>query len=325
MANTTSCFVGIDVSKTHLDIAIRPTGEQWQIQNDVKEFPALVARLKGLAVERIVLEATGGLEMLVVTHLAAAGLPVVRVNPGQARHFAQATNQMAKTDSLDALMLAHLGEVLKPAIRNLPDLEQLEFEALLTRRRQLVEMSVAEKNRLQQSPPIKRLAKEIAAHIAWLEKRLQQSDQALRQKLEGSPVWRVCDELLQSVPGVGEVTSQTLLSSLPELGKLSNKEIAALVGVAPFAKDSGKKRGQRRVRGGRAEVRAVLYMATLAAIRCNRVIKTFYERLLKAGKKKKVALVACMRKLLTILNAMIKHQEAWCEQEKSARITPAHT
>jgi transposase len=324
MSDTTPSFVGIDVSKATLDIAIRPTGEQFQIPNDDKEFPALVNQLKALPVERIVLEATGGLEMLVFTHLAAKGLPVCRVNPGQARHFAQATNRLAKTDAIDAHLLAHLGEALKPEVRTLPGNEQLEFEALLTRRRQIVEMLVAEKNRLKQYQSVKRVAKEIASHITWLEKRLQQSDKDLRQKLESSPVWRACDQLLQSVPGIGDITSQTLLASLPELGKLSNKQIAALVGVAPYARESGRKRGQRRIRGGRGAVRAVLYMATISATRFNATIREFYERLLKAGKKKKVALVACMRKLLTILNAIIKEQRPWREPQKSAPIAAAH-
>jgi len=316
MTYPTPCFVGIDVSKTTLDIALRPSGEQFQIANDINAFPALVKRLKELPVERIIVEATGGLEMLLFTHLAAAGLPVCRINPGQARHFAQASNQQAKTDAVDARLLAQLGEALKPELRSLPSQAQQEFEALLTRRRQLVEMLVAEKNRLKQATAIKRVVKEIKAHIEWMEKRLKQNDKELRQKLESSEVWRVKDQLLQSVPGVGEVTSQTLLASLPELGKLSNKEIAALVGVAPYAKESGRRRGQRRIRGGRGGVRAVLYMATLTATKCNRVIKEFYERLVKGGKKKKVALVACMRKLLTIMNAMIKHQEAWSEPQK---------
>lgn len=320
MSHSTPCFVGIDVSKQTLDLAFRPSGEHFQIANDEKEFPALVNRLKALPVERIIIEASGGLEVLLFTHLAAAALPVCRVNPAQARHFARATNQQAKTDSVDARLLAHLGEALKPELRSLPSLEQQEFEAILTRRRQLVEMLVAEKNRLQQVSRIKRLRKELESHIAWLEKRLKQSDKELRQKLESNPVWQVNDELLQSVPGIGEITSQTLLASLPELGKLSNKEIAALVGVAPYARESGRHRGQRRIRGGRGAVRAVLYMATVSATRFNPLIKGFYERLLKAGKKKKVALVACMRKLLTILNAMIKHQEGWREREKSAPI-----
>jgi transposase len=324
MSNTTPCFIGIDVSKAHLDIAIRPTGEQFQIQNDDKEFPALVKRLKALPVERIIVEATGGLEMLVLTHLAANGLPVCRVNPGQARHFAQATNQLAKTDAVDARLLAHLGEALKPQHRPLPSEQQLEFDALLTRRRQLLEMLVAEKNRLKQYQSVKRVAKQIQAHITWMEKRLQQSDKDLRQKLESSPVWRINDQLLQSVPGIGDITSQTLLAALPELGKLSNKQIASLVGVAPFARESGRYRGQRRIRGGRGAVRSVLYMATISATRFNPLIKRFYDRLVKAGKKKKVALVACMRKLLTILNAVIKHQKVWREPQKSAQIEVAH-
>ena len=323
MTDSTLSFVGIDVAKATLDIAIRPSGEHFQIDNDDNEFPALVKRLKALSVERIIIEATGGLEMLVFTHLAAAGLPVCRVNPAQARHFARAQNQRAKTDTVDARLLAQLGEALKPDLRPLPSSQQQEFEAFLTRRRQLIEMLVAEKNRLQQSQGIKRLAKEIKAHIEWLEKRLKQSDKDLRQKLEANPVWQVNDQLLQSVPGIGEVTSQTLLAQLPELGKLSNKEIAALVGVAPYARDSGNKRGQRHIRGGRGAVRAVLYMATISATRCNGQIKEFYERLVKAGKKKKVALVACMRKLLTILNAIIKHQESWREPQKSAPIDVA--
>jgi transposase len=320
MSNSTPCFVGIDVSKQTLDIAIRPSGELFQIANDDKEFPALVTRLQALPVERIIVEASGGLEMLLFTHLATASLPVCRVNPAQARHFARATNQQAKTDRVDARLLAHLGEALKPELRPLPSLEQQKFEAILTRRRQLVEMLVAEKNRLKQVRPIKALRKELESHITWLEKRLKQSDRDLRQKLEEHPVWQVNDRLLQSVPGVGEVLSQTLLASVPELGKLSNKEIAALVGVAPYARESGRYRGQRRIKGGRGAVRAVLYMATISATRFNPVIKEFYERLLKAGKKKKVAVVACMRKLLTILNAMIKHQEGWRERQKSAPI-----
>jgi transposase len=320
MSEHTPFFVGIDVSKLTLDIAFRPSGELLQIANDDKEFPALVSRLNALPVERIVIEATGGLEMLLFTHLAASGLPVCRVNPGQARHFAQATGQLAKTDRVDARLLAHLGEALKPELRSLPTAQQQEFEALLTRRRQLVEMLVAEKNRLQPVRRIKRVAKELQAHIEWLEKRLKQSDKDLRQKLESSPVWQVNDQLLQSVPGIGDITSQTLLASLPELGKLSNKQIAALVGVAPYARESGRHRGQRRIGGGRGAVRAVLYMATISATRFNPVIRAFYERLVKAGKKKKVALVACMRKLLTILNAMIKHQESWREVQKSAPI-----
>jgi transposase len=324
MSHPTPCFVGIDVAKESLDVAIRPSGEHWQLANDGKEFAALVARLKPLPIACIVLEATGGYEILVLSYLASAGLPVCRVNPRQARHFAQATPELAKTDSVDARVLAQLGEALKPAVRQLPNAEQVEFEALLTRRRQLLDMLVAEKNRLQQVRASKRIGKELQAHIDWLEKRLRQSDKGLRQKLESSEVWQINDQLLQSVPGVGQVTSLTLLAALPELGQLSHKQIAALVGVAPYAKDSGKRRGPRHITGGRSEVRAVLYMAALTASRRNARIRDFYERLIKAGKKKKVALVACMRKLLTILNAIIKEQKPWREPQKSAQMTAAH-
>lgn len=316
MSLTSPSFVGIDVSKDTLDIAIRPTNEQFTIANSVGELAALSKRLQALSVARIVVEASGGYEVLLVTHLAAAGLPVVRVNPRQARHFAQATNQLAKTDRVDARLLAQLGEQLQPQLRPLPSAEQQEFDALLTRRRQLVDMLVAEKNRRQQVAHLKRLAKQIDAHIKWLEKRLQQSDKQLRETVEKSPVWQVNDRLLQGVPGIGEVTARTLLAALPELGKLSNKQIAALVGVAPYARESGAWRGARRIRGGRAPVRAVLYMATVSATRYNPVIKAFYARLVQAGKKKKVALVACMRKLLTILNTIIKEQKEWREPAK---------
>lgn len=321
---TLACFVGIDVSKDSLEIAIDPTNELFCIANDPREFPALVKHFQSQCIERIIVEATGGYELLLVTHLGAAGLPVVRVNPGQARHFAQAIKEFAKTDRCDARVLAKMGKQLKPPVRVLQSEQQMEFEALLTRRRQLIEMLVAEKNRRQQVGHFKRLAKEIDTHIEWLEKRLKQSDQQLRQKVESSEVWRVNDQLLQGVPGIGEVTSLTLLAALPELGKVSNKEISALVGVAPYARDSGPRRGKRRIKGGRANVRAVLYMATLTATRKNPVIKEFYERLIGAGKKKKVAVVACMRKLLTILNTIIKEQRCWREPQKSAQIIAAH-
>lgn len=325
MTDSSPSFVGIDVSKNTLDIAILPNGQQWQIPNDEKEFPILAQRLKALAVERIVLEATGGYELLPLTYLAAAGLPVVRVNPRQARFFAQATNQLAKTDTVDARVLAHMAQQLELPLRQLPNADQLEFEAFLTRRRQVVDMLVAEKNRRQQVSHLKPLLKEIDDHIEWLEKRLEQNDKQLRQRVESSPIWEVNDRLLQSTPGVGKVTSLTLLAALPELGKVSNKQISALVGVAPYARDSGKRRGQRHIRGGRANVRAVLYMATVTAMRHNPVIREFYDRLVKAGKKKKVALVACMRKLLTILNTIIKEQKPWCEGQKSAQISALHT
>lgn len=308
---TPGVHVGIDVAKDTLEIAARPQHEQWSAQNRLEDFPALIAKLQRLAPERIILEATGGWEAPLANHLAAAGLPVIVINPRQARDFAKATGQLTKTDRVDARLLAHFGEAVKPLVRPLPDEQTQALAALLTRRRQLVEMLTAEKNRLVMVQHRPTLKDDVAAHIAWLTKRIAQLDDDLRQQLEQSPVWRVNDQLLQSVPGVGDVTARTLLSQLPELGTLSDKQIAALVGVAPHARESGPRKGQAHISGGRANVRSVLYMATLTAIRCNPVIKAFYQRLLAKGKRKKVALTACMRKLLIILNAMIKKQKAW--------------
>jgi transposase len=303
--------VGIDVAKDTLEIAARPENKQWSTKNLMSDFPTLIEKLRQIAPERIILEATGGWEVPLANHLAAAGLPVIVINPRQARAFAKATGQLTKTDKVDSRVLAHFGEAVKPPVRPLPDEQTQALADLLTRRRQLVDMLVAEKNRLvtvQHRPALKR---DVEAHIKWLEKRIDQLDDDLRQQLEKSTVWRVNDELLRSVPGVGDVTSRTLLSQLPELGTLSDKEISALVGVAPRPNDSGKRTGQAHIRGGRANVRSVLYMATMTAIRCNPVIKTFYQRLLGKGKLKKVALTACMRKLLVILNSMIKKQKTW--------------
>lgn len=318
-------FVGIDVSKESLQIALRPSQDEWTCANDPSALADLTQRLLALRPERIIVEASGGFEHLVVAHLAAQQLAVVVVNPRQVRDFARALGQLAKTDRLDAHLLAHFGDALRPALRPLADAQAQEFAALLQRRRQLIDMLVAEKNRYQQVRHLSRLAKEVKAHIVWLEKRPQQSDKQLRRQVESNPVWQANDELLQSVPGVADITAQTLLAELPELGTLSNKELAALVGVAPFARQSGTWQGKRHISGGRAAVRAVLYMATLAATRCNRVIKAFYQRLLQAGKQKKVALVACMRKLLTILNAIIKHQQAWSEEPDFARNLAPHS
>jgi transposase len=303
--------VGIDVAKDTLEIAVRPDQEQWSIPNRVEAFPALLEKLQALAPERIILEATGGWEAPLANHLAAAGLPVVVINPRQARDFAKATGKLTKTDQVDARGLAHFGEAVKPPVRPLPEEQTQALAALLTRRRQLVEMLAAEKNRLVTVQHRPLLKKDVEAHVTWLEKRIAQLDEDLRQQLEQSPVWRVKDQLLQSVPGVGDVTARTLLSQLPELGALSDKEIAALVGVAPHACESGKRKGQAHIRGGRANVRSILYMATLTATRCNPVIKAFYQRLLAKGKLKKVALTACMRKLLVILNSMIRKQKSW--------------
>lgn len=313
--STPGLNVGIDVAKDTLEIALRPGNEHWSANNRLDAFPALIKRLRQIAPERIILEATGGWEAPLANHLAAAGLPVIVINPRQARDFAKATGKLTKTDKVDAQVLAHFGEAVKPQIRQLPNDQTQALADLLTRRRQLVEMLVAEKNRLvtvQHRPALKR---DLEAHIKWLEKRVDQSDENLQQQLEQSPVWRVNDQLLQSVPGVGGITSRTLLACLPELGMLSDKEIAALVGVAPHASQSGTRNGPAHIRGGRAVVRSVLYMATLTAARCNPVIKAFYQRLLAKGKPKKVALTAAMRKLLVILNSMIKKQKSWSPEQ----------
>jgi transposase len=305
------CFVGIDVSKDLLEMAVRPSGEKWSIKNNPLEFPALVERLTELAPSRIILEATGGLETLVASHLGAAGLPVCVINPRQARDFAKASGQLAKTDGVDADVLAHFGEALQPPLRELRSTETQLLEALLTRRRQLVQMRTAEKNRLSGMNHPRKIIKDLEAHIAWLDKRISQCDDELKTALQASPIWRTNDQLLRSVPGIGQVVSRTLITELPELGKLSDKQITALVGLAPYANDSGSRCGQRHIRGGRNTVRSALYMATLSAIRSNYRIRSFYERLLSAGKPKKVAITACMRKLLVILNAIIKQQQPW--------------
>lgn len=307
---TTDCFVGIDISKTHLDVAVHATREHWRVAYDPAGVKQVVAQLLALAPTLIVLEATGGLETRVVSAVAAAQLPVVVGNPRQVRAFAQAAGVLAKTDRLDAHVLAHFAAAMRPTPRPLPDAATQQLSAVLTRRQQVVDMLTAEKNRLlQQTEPA--LRKRLRAHITWLTQELGRSEQELTQLIQQSPAWRVQDDLLQSAKGVGPVVSQTLLAEVPELGRLNRKQVAALIGVAPLNHDSGGHRGKRRIWGGRARVRAVLYMGALAATRCNPVIKAFYERLLAAGKQKKVALTACMRKLLTILNAMIQHQTKW--------------
>jgi transposase len=325
MNNNSSCFVGIDVSKASLDVYLHPLDQICSFANSPKEISALVERLKLLTVERIIVEATGGLETLLVSQLAAAGLPVFVINPRQARDFARATGQLAKTDSLDAKVLAQFAQAIRPKLRPIASDQARNLEAILTRRRQLVEILVGEKNRLASTVGQKQIARDIKEHIAWLERRILRCDSELGQALKESPVWRAKEDLLKSVPGVGDVTSRTMIAALPELGELSNKEIAALVGLAPFARQSGRWRGESHIRGGRSNVRSVLYMATLTAVRCNPVIKGFYKRLLKAGKKKKVAITACMRKLLVILNAIVKHQRPWSEQQDFAQNLAAHS
>jgi transposase len=305
-------FIGIDVAKAQLDVAVRSTGatgERWTAPQTEAGVADLVARLQPLAPTLIVLEATGGLERLASAALAAAGLPVAVVNPRQVRDFAKATGRLAKTDRLDAQVLAHFAEAVRPQPRPVPEEQAQLLSAHLARRRQLVEMLTAEKNRLGTAPrPVRQ---RIQTHIAWLEQELQEVEDDLGTTLRASPVWREQDDLLRSVPGVGPVVSTTLLAELPELGTLNRKQIAALVGVAPLNRDSGTFRGRRTVWGGRARVRAVLYLAALVAVRHNPVLRAFYDRLCAAGKPKKVALTACMHKLLVILNALLKHRTRW--------------
>src|SRR5918911_5543302 len=302
-------FIGIDVAQATLEGAVRPTGKQWRVANDAAAIEGLVVRLRDLGPALIVLEATGGLELPLLAALGSAGLPVVAVNPRQVRDFAKALGKLAKTDAIDAQVLAHFAEAVRPAVRPLPDAATQALAALVTRRRQLVEMLVAEENRRRSAPVAIRA--DIQAHIALLRKRLKDLDTELGQALRASPLWREREDVLRSVPGIGPTVTATLLAELPELGTLGRKQIAALVGVAPLKRDSGTLRGKRSVWGGRATVRAALYMATLVATRHNPVIRALYARLLAVGKLKKVALTACMHKLLTILNALMKHRTRW--------------
>jgi len=302
-------FIGVDVAKAQLEFACLPSGETGSVPNVEEGTRELVAHCQALPPTLIVLEATGGYEAALVAALATVGLPLVVVNPRQVRAFAKATGQLAKTDAIDARILALFAERVRPEPRALPDEAVQALDALLTRRRQLVEMLTAERNRLLVArAPVRR---DLQQHIRFLERRLREADDDLHTAVKASPLWRVKDDLLQSVPGVGRVVSLTLLAELPELGRLSHKEIAALVGVAPLNRDSGTLRGKRRVYGGRAPVRAVLYMAALVASKGNPVIRTFYQRLRAAGKPAKVALTACMRKLLTILNAIARDGTPW--------------
>jgi transposase len=306
---TSATFVGVDVAKERLDVAVRPSGEHWSVSNDDAGVAALVARLAPLGPALIICEATGGFERAAIAALAAGRLPIVVANPRQVRDFARASGQLAKTDQLDAGILALLAERVRPTPRPLPDAAVQLLDAVLTRRRQLLEMLTAEKNRLGFAPqPVHR---GIQAHIRWLERQLDDVTKELAALIEASPVWRAKDDLLQSVPGVGPILSCTLLGELPELGTVSDKQIAALAGVAPLARDSGTLRGKRMVWGGRASVRTALFMAAMCARRWNPVIQVFYERLIAAGKPKKVALIACARKLLTILNTMVRNNTRW--------------
>ena len=312
MAAETRTCIGIDVSQRTLEVAVMPSGEQWQVTNEPAAIDGLVQQLAQLEPERIVLEASGGYELALLGALASAGLPVVAVNPRQVRDFARSTGRLAKTDALDAHVLAHFAAAVRPTLRPIPDAATRELAALLARRRQLVEMRTAETNRLATAH--QRVRPSIRELVRFLDKRIAELDRELHDQLRGSPVWRAKEDLLRSIPGVGPVLSATLLAGVPELGSLSHKQLAALIGVAPLNRDSGQWRGQRTTWGGRASVRAVLYMATSVAVRHNPVLRALYDRLLRAGKNRRVALVACMRKLLCICNAVLIHRTPWRDQ-----------
>lgn len=307
----TEIFAGIDVSKQRLDIAVQGAhSRQWSVEHNEAGILDLALELKKIAPTLLVLEATGGLETRLVAALASAGVQLAVVNPRQVRDFARAMGELAKTDEIDARILAMFAERIRPEVRALPDEDARELDALMTRRKQLVDIRVGEKNRLYQAPS-SAVRASIEAHIAWLDARISEVDEDLQKRIQASDLWREKDDLLRSAPGVGPTVSLTLLAGVPELGTLNRQKISKLVGVAPLNRDSGQLRGQRRIWGGRSDVRTVLYMSTLSAIRYNPVIRAFYQRLLARGKVKKVALVACMRKLLSILNRMLMDKTRW--------------
>lgn len=302
--------VGLDVSKTHYDLAVTPTARApWRVPATDAGCAQLVADVQALDATLVVLEATGGYEAAVATALALAGVPVAIVNPRQVRDFARALGQLAKTDALDAHLLAEFGARVRPEPRPLPTDAEADLRAHVTRRQQLVDRLTAERNRLAVARPA--LQPQLRQHIAWLEQQIRQADRDLQQQIKATPLWRARDQLYRSVPGIGPQTSARLISSLPELGRLTHRQLAKLVGLAPLNDDSGRRLGPRRCRGGRGDVRRVLYMATVVAIRHNPIIAAFYQRLRAAGKPGKVALTAAMHKLLTILNALAKTQTLW--------------
>ncbi len=306
---TTSVNVGIDVSKDWLDIVVIPSGETWRTKNEEAAIRGLVEKLQLIKPERLVVEATGGYEHLTVVQLYLAQLPVCRVNPSRVRYFARSLGHLAKTDKLDAKILAQFGERVQPALTRLSTENEQLLSALIARREQISNFVVAEKNRLHTAPP--KLHASLNEHLTWLKNQLKQLDRDIEAVVNTTPDFKAKDELLREVAGVGKKTAAKLIADVPELGHCDRKQIAALIGTAPYNHDSGYKKGQRSISGGRPDVRSVLYMATLSATRCNSVIREFYQRLLKAGKKKKVAIVACMRKLLTILNAIIRDRVHW--------------
>jgi transposase len=303
-------FVGIDVSKSTLDVCIEPAVQSLHVVYDEVGINQIAERLKEVNPTLIVMEATGGLEVRIATELASLGLPVAVINPGQARDFAKATGQLAKTDQVDAAVLAAFAKAIRPQIRPLKDADTLALDDMVSRRRQLIKMRVQETLRFG-TAATKPLQKSLTKHIVWLDRQIAEIDSDLNKCLRESDAWKAKDDLLRGIPGVGAVTTQTMLAKCPELGTLNRREIAALTGVAPLANDSGKHRGKRYIWGGRAEVRAVLYMAAISAMRCNHTIKVFAERLKKTGKPPKVVIVACMRKLLIIMNAMLKNNTPW--------------
>lgn len=315
MTEQPTTFIGIDVAKARLDIAVRPGGRYWHCPNAPEHFSALTAQLRESGPTLIVLEATGGLETALAAALAQADLPLAVVNPRQVRDFAKATGKLAKTDAIDAHVLAHFAEAVRPQARPLPSAQLAELDALADRRAQLVKMQTAEQNRLGSAPACVRA--DIQAHLDWLAQRIAQSNQDLRRLVESSPAWRAKDDLLQSMTGVGPVLAATLIAAVPELGTLNHRQIAKLVGLAPLNNDSGRQRGKRMIFGGRSQVRALMYMPARNAARFNPTIKALYERLKAAGKPDKVAITACMRKMLVILNAMVKTNTHW-EQPAAA-------
>jgi transposase len=307
---TAPCFIGIDVSKDHLDVHLRPQADSFRLANDPAGIAALIGRLLPLAPAGIVLEATGGYEALLVGELAAAGLAPALVNPRQARDFARATGRLAKTDRIDAAALAHFAEALRPQPKPLPDEAARAFAALLARRRQLVEMRAAEQNRLGTAPTAA-VRRDVQRHVAWLTRQLARLDKELGEAVQASPLWQAKEDLLRGVPGIGPTVARCLLAELPELGSLSGRQAASLAGLAPRNRDSGSYRGRRSIAGGRAGVRSALYMASLSAARYNPALRGFYRRLRAAGKLAKVALIAVARKLLTMVNAMLRDGRPW--------------
>jgi len=312
-------YVGIDVSSDTLDVAAHPRQQAKSFRNNEAGINEAVTYMKNLAPVLAVMEATGGLEMSPAAALGAAGIPVAVINPRQVRDYAKSMGKLAKTDTIDAQVMADFAAAVHPEPRPLSNRQAQELKDILTRRLQLNEMITAEKNRLHRAR--RPVSDHIKAHIAWLEQELDDMNSNLNRFIQESPIWRENDNLLQSVPGVGPILSSTLLAELPELGKLNRKQIAGLVGVAPLNRDSGRYRGKRMVWGGRAKVRAALYMSTLVATRRNAIIRCFYERLIAAGKAKKAAITACMRKLLTILNSMLKHRTTWRHVSNPAAVS----